>query len=137
MIITTTTRAELKLACLALLDEVAVQHPAGHQGKLAARYVLQSASGKRIGLMFEKSVTTPANLWLEQRFATDLMEAELQPRVYLASDLYSETEPGQKPLYGRHTGLKPMRELANADLVRVTFDRIAQLEMIITRLRTL
>ena len=32
-------RAALKSAVLAILDQVALEHPVGHQGKLAARYV--------------------------------------------------------------------------------------------------
>jgi hypothetical protein len=56
------TRNTLKAACLSLLDTAAAEHPAGHQGKLAARYVLRSRSDERIGLMFEKSEKTKALL---------------------------------------------------------------------------
>src|SRR5690606_25005406 len=55
-------RKELKLACLALLDDAAVEHPSGHQGKSAARYILRSENDDRIELMFEKGENSRANL---------------------------------------------------------------------------
>jgi len=36
-------RDALKLRCVTPLDECAIEHPAGHQGKLAARYLVQSS----------------------------------------------------------------------------------------------
>jgi predicted helicase len=52
------SRAALKSAVLAILDQVALEHPVGHQGKLAARYVLRSQNGERIELMFENARTS-------------------------------------------------------------------------------
>ncbi len=57
-------RDDLKRACLAALDAVALEHPAGHQGKLAARYVLHTRRSEAIELMFEKGPKTPAHLWM-------------------------------------------------------------------------
>lgn len=128
------TRAELKAICLALLDEAALDHPAGHQGKLAARYILRAGDGERIGMMFEKHEATKAHLWLEQRHARHLMDAGIDHRVYPAAALYQEGASGEKQAYGRHAALKAMRDLANADLVRFTIDRVGQMEMILTKL---
>lgn len=128
------TREDLKAACLALLDQAAVEHPAGHQGKLAARYTLRSAGGERLGLMFEKSEKAKSHLWVDRRHVGDLFEAGIDYRIYPAASLYQEIEPGGKRPYGRHAALKPMRDLANADLVRFSIDRIDQLRMILTRL---
>ena len=128
------TRAELKLACLALLEQNAVEHPAGHQGKLAARYVIRSGEGERVGLMFEKSEASKPYLWVDRKVARNLMDADIELRVYLASSLYQSAEPDGKLRYGRHAALKSMRDLANADLVRFTIDRITQLQEILAHL---
>ena len=127
-------RAALKRACLDRLDAVAQEHPAGHQGKLAARYVLNTTGGDRISLMFEKHDTAETYLWMEQRFARALLDLGIVWHPYLASDLYPPGEPEAKPRYGRHAALKAMRDLANADLVRFEIDRIMQLELILSRL---
>lgn len=128
------TRAELKAACLELLDRAAVEHPAGHQGKLAARYILRSAGGDRIGVMFEKGDKTKAYLWLDQRSAGNLADAGIESRLYPASSLYQLDEASGKPAYGRHAALKSMRDLAHADLVRFTISQQGQLETILTAL---
>lgn len=131
------SREELKAACLALLDSMAVEHPAGHQGKFAARYLLRSASGERIGLMFEKSEKTKCCLWVERRFARDLMDEDIEFHLYLASSLYQTPEDGKKPSYGRHAALKSMRDLAHTDLVRFTLTSSAQMWVILDHLAKL
>ena len=123
----------LKAACLALLDAAAVEHPSGHQGKLAARYLLRTGSGDRIALMFEKAPKTAANLWLPLTHARFLEGIDAPSRVYPASALYQEKEPGPRG-YGRHSGLKSMRDLANIDLIRFTIERVTQMEAILERL---
>ncbi|WP_304774728.1 hypothetical protein [Cypionkella sp.] len=130
------TRQELKSACLAMLDQNAVEHPAGHQGKLAARYVLRSKVGARIGLMFEKSDKTKPLLWVEHRFLRDLVHDDIEFKVYPASSLYQADEPDEKQSYGRHAALKSMRDLAHVDLVRLTTDRVEQLRTFLTHLAT-
>ena len=125
------SRANLKAACVALLNERATEHPARHQSKYVARYILASASGARIAMMFEKGDRTPAHLWMELRFARALSTAEAAVRVYPASALYLGDQQGREPAYGRHAGLKPMRELAQADLARLTVESVAQLAMVL------
>lgn len=126
-------RAELKAACLALLDTVAMEHPAGH-GKLAARYILRSQNDDRIELMFERDAKSRANLWLARDRAGDLLNTGIEFRAYPASDLYQATEPGGKTSYGRHAALRSMRDLANADLVRFTIERAEQMEALLANL---
>lgn len=128
-------RDMLIAACLTLLDQIAAEHPAGHQGKLAARYIIRSRSGERIGLMFEKGGRTKPYLWVARSYAPGLIEADIEFRVYLASSLYQAADTELKPLYGRHSALKPMRDLANVDLVRFTIDRVAQMELIKQKLK--
>lgn len=130
----TMSRDELRKACLDRLEQRATEHPAGHQGKLAARYIVHREDGERIGLMFEKGEKTRPNLWVERRFARELMGADIEFRIYLASSLYQPADDGGKPAYGRHAGLKAMRDLANADLVRFTICQIPQLDLILDRL---
>lgn len=129
-----TSRDMLIAACLALLDQVATEHPAGHQGNLAARYVIRSRSGERIGLMFEKGGKTKPHLWAARAHARELLESDVEFRVYLASSLYQEADIELKPNYGRHSALKPMRDLANVDLVRFSIDRVGQMELITEKL---
>lgn len=57
-------RFALKRACMDRRAQVAVEHPAGHQDKLAARFILRTPSGERIELMFEKGDASSANLWV-------------------------------------------------------------------------
>jgi hypothetical protein len=64
-----------------------------------------------------------------------LLEADIEFRVSLASSLYQETEPGGKCPYGRHAALKSMRDLANADLVRFTIERLTQMQLIVGTLK--
>ena len=84
------SRDMLVASCLALLDQVATEHPAGHQGKLSARFIIRSRSGERVGLMFEKGGRTKPYLWAALAHASDLLEADVEFRVYLASSLYQD-----------------------------------------------
>lgn len=130
------SRKELKLACLALLDDAAVEHPSGHQGKSAARYILRSENDDRIDLMFEKGEKSRANLWVAKAFARDLMKLGIACKEYPASDLNREVEPGKPRRYGRHAALKVMRDLAHADLVRFTVEHVSQMKLLIAGLKS-
>lgn len=124
-------RAALKRACLDRLDAVAGEHLAGHQGKLAARYVLNAIGGDRISLMFEKHDSAGTYLWMEQRLAKTLLDLGITWQPYPALDLYPTGEPGTKPRYGRHAALKAMRDLANADLVRFEIATVGEIELLL------
>jgi hypothetical protein len=128
------TRRALKGDCLALLDSVAVEHPTGHQSKLAARYVIVSQSGERIGVMFEKHESVPAQLWIAHRYAKDLSDGATCVREYKAEELYRSSEADAEPTYRRHAALKSMRDLANVDLLRFTVEYRAELERIVSHL---
>lgn len=128
------SRNELRAMCIAVLESNAIEHPAGHQGTLAARYVLRCASGERIGLMFEKGTKAQPHLWVERRFADKLPDAGIAWKEYPALALYQPNATGGKISYGRHAALKSMRDLANADLVRFTPDSVGQMQMIVDHL---
>lgn len=126
----TSPRAALKRACLDRLDAVAKEHPAGHQDKLAARYVLHSPGGDRISLMFEKHHSTPACLWIEHRFAQALLHLGIPCLEYPVTELYPHGE-GTRRRYGRHAALKAMRDLANTHLVRFEIGNIGEMELLL------
>lgn len=65
--------------------------------------------------------------------ASDLLNADIEFRLYPASDLYKPTDAGGEPPYGRHPALKMMRDLANADLVRFTIYRVGQVQTILAK----
>lgn len=129
-------REELKLACLERLEAVAIEHPSGHQGKLAARYLLRCRDGDRAELMFEKDPKTPANLWVaHKRVAGLIAEPGLHFQSSPASALFSSKGTNGKPIYGRHSALKSMRELENADLICFRIASVYELERILTVLQ--
>lgn len=128
MTVSVTARMGLKKICLSMLDSFAIEHPAGHQKELAARYVLRSTNGERVCLMFEKGEKSAPNLWFAQCYASQLALSDLIHRIYPASALYQPKEEGKKQGYGRHSALKSMRDLANVDLVRVTIERPGQMQ---------
>lgn len=113
-------REDLKLRCVTRLDECATEHPAGHQAKLAARYLIRPPSGIPIALMFEKGPTTPANLWVAHKHVLNFVtQANSEITLSPAAALYSTTSANGEVLYGRHSALKAMPELKDVDLVRI------------------
>ena len=129
------SREDMKAACMARLDAVAVEHPAGHQGKYAARYVMRTTGGDPVELMFEKGSRGPANLWLTERHARPLLSDELDYRQAPAGAIGIVTDAEGKKIYGRHSALKPMRELGSADLVCIRLKDVAELDRILCQLR--
>lgn len=128
-------RQDLKLHCIERLDERASQHPAGHQGTLAVRYLLRGADGDVAELMFEKGPKSPANLWVAHKHAIGLLsEPGLHFQSSLASALYANKGSNGKPLYGRHSALKPMRELGHANLICFNITTPTELDRILDHL---
>ena len=78
-------RLDLKRMCLQAFGEVALEHPARHQGDYAARYVLYSRSGARIEFMFEKGPGSAASIWFESRYAPALHGSGIEMREYPAT----------------------------------------------------
>lgn len=128
------TRANLKSQCLAILDEVAVAHGAGHQHSLAGRYVLNGTRLGSIEMMFEKGASTPANLWMPQKVEKWIADAGLTFRQSLAETTNVQRNATGGLIYGRHSALKTMRHLANADLICVTIEKIGDLRTLLARL---
>ena len=132
---TTIAREMLKTAILKHLSEVAVEHPAGHQGKLAARFILRSHSGEGIELMFEKGPASAPNLWMHRKFAEALVDSGIEHRESPARTLFAVQNEKGKKIYGRHTALLPMRQLADADLVCFKLKAVSEMERVVEALQ--
>jgi len=89
----------------------------------------------RIEIMFEKSQSRPANLWIDRRHAGQLLSAGIDFREYpaAATDLIVDG----KPRYSRHSALAPMRGLRDADLVRFRLDAPEHIRTVISGLMSL
>ncbi|MDO9637290.1 MAG: hypothetical protein Q7J44_01970 [Pseudotabrizicola sp.] len=110
-----------------------MEHPAGHTGSVG-RYVIRSKNGGRIEILFDTYGKGRAKLWIAQQYAGPLLNAGIEVHAYPASHIYKTTDEGTRLSYGRHSALKSMRDLANADLVRFTIIRVDQLEVILDQL---
>jgi len=93
--------------------------------------VLYRSDGDVIELMFEKHPSTPANLWVAERHGASLMRLGIEYRASPATDLLVPGEGERAVRYGRHSALKPMRQLAYAELVRFTVRSVDELEVLL------
>ena len=135
-------RLELKRAIESRLDnDLDVQtHDIGHQEKYANRYVLRSANGEHVELMFQKDERSPANLWVKKAFVEELLDGPsagmpLEYKISSASNLYQTIGKNGEKQYGRHTGLKSMPQLKEADLVCFALYDMDNLERILETLK--
>lgn len=123
-------RLTLKSAAAALLDSLATEHPLGHQASKARRYILQAPGGTPLKIMFEQDEGSSANLWVHAATAGTLASRGT-PKP--ASDLWAKTGKAG-PLYGRHSSLRPMPQLGDADLICFTPTKLAELGEILDQL---
>lgn len=127
-------RDNFLLGCVELLNNVAIPHPAGHTTSVS-RYVMRARDENRIDLMLERNRRGRAKLWISSVQAQILLDLGIEHRDYPASEVY-KSEVGEHSLkYSRHAGLRQIRSLANADLVRFTIDEVEQLSRIVDRLK--
>ena len=114
-------RQELKDAIISRLDREAEEHPKGHQKSKVNRYAFPSTGDAQIELMFQKDKQSPANLRVKKSFVEKLLDSQLagmplEHKISPASNLYQKKGKNGKLLYGRHSGLKSMPQLSDADL---------------------
>ncbi len=128
-------RTKLKAAIVERLDASAAPHKIGHEQTNANRYVLRSAKGTSVEIMFEKGGTGNANLWVQTDLVSSIQPGRIEQRKYMAKSLNSKQNAKGKTVYGRHSGLRPMEQLGNADLTRFTLASVAELDQIIAVLR--
>lgn len=85
--------------------------------------------------MFEKGPATPANLWMHRRFGEMFATAILGRKESPAAAHFAVKNMAAKLIYGRHAGLRPMRQLADADLSCFKLKSMVDLETILEALR--
>jgi hypothetical protein len=129
-----TGRALVKRALVALLDELADEHPAGHQPGYAARYVLTTDDGTQLEIMIEKGERSPPNVWMLRKAGAGLQRSGISAKTSPKSKLGTKIASNGKPAYGRHTGLRPMDQLAGEDLVYFVPENLTQVGSIIDHL---
>lgn len=125
-------RKILKLACRAELDQRARPHPAGHSA-YSGRYIIDTRQGA-VAVMFEHSDRVPANLWLATRDVASLTLPAVKSEPYPVSACWQKKNARGEALYGRHSNLLQMPELAKADLIKIMLESPQQLRSILTAL---
>lgn len=129
------TRDELRSDCLARLEERTIEHPSGHQGKLAARYLMRRPNGDVAELMFEKGQKSATNLWVAEKYVTELLaDGSFEFRHAPAKTLFTTKGSKGQLNYGRHSALKPMKQLGHADLICFRINTPGELDRILDHL---
>jgi len=126
----TPPRMQLKKSIMDLLDKVGREHASGHQGAYANRYVVSGAGGRPIEVMFEKGERVPANIWCPAGVAKLVPDV---PAKDSPKALLWQVKKGEKR-YGRHSGLKSMPQLFEADLVKFQPETLEQARKVIDAL---
>ena len=127
----TPSRAALKRAILARLDNLGREHPLGHQGAYANRYTLRSDHGEPVEVLFEKGDRTPANLWVRADQARVLENGPVPVRQSPVAILYQKPAKDGGRSYGRHSALEPMPLLGRADLLCFALRSVEDLDQVI------
>ena len=128
-------RDELRSASLARLEERTIEHPSGHQGKLAARYLMRRLNGDVAELMFEKGPKSATNLWVAEKYVTELLaDGAFEFRHAPAKALFTTTGANGQLNYGRHSALRPMKQLGHADLIFFRINTVDELDRILEHL---
>lgn len=125
----------LKRAVALRLGHEAKEHSKGHQALYANRYSMRSSDGTLVELMFEKGEKSPANLWVKQGFAMELLEDEIPFTMSPASKLYQNVGKSGEKQYGRHSALEEMMQLGRADLTCFALRNMEDLNQILLVLR--
>lgn len=125
----------LKNAIVLQLDREGEEHSKGRQDKFANRYTMRSSEGALVELMFEKGEKSPANLWVKQCFVLELLEGDIPFTLSPASKLNQKVGRSGEVLYGRHSALKHMMQLGNADLVCFALRSMEDLKQILLVLK--
>ena len=128
----TTPLKTLKAACSLELDRRSRPHPAGSINK-AYRCLLDTSAGE-VSVMFERNAGVPAHLWLLSRVASTLSLPADRTKAYPAAALWTKRNSDGKPLYGRHSNLRAMPELKDADLTRITLETLQELRDVLSGL---
>ena len=118
-------REELKKAALELFDKIADEHPKGHQKKYLNAYIVKNSE---LCFAFEKSLKTPANIWCKLGVKDDV--EGIKGVESLAKNLWKKVNKKGEKVYGRHSGLKKVDELRDADLVKYTAKTLGEVQKV-------
>lgn len=119
-------REELKKAALELFDKIADEHPKGHQEVYMNYYIVKNS---KLCFAFEKAPRTPANIWCKLGVENEVKGIAWVPSW--AKDLWKEENDKGKKVYGRHSGLKKVDELRDADLVKYTAKTLGEVQKVV------
>lgn len=128
----TADRKALKSACVLELEKRARPHPAGNN-KDSLRCFLVTPGGS-VAVMFEQNLEARPHLWLPTRVTAGLRLPAGRTKPYPASALWTNRNKKGERLYGRHSNLRQMPELRDADLTRVTLISVHELRDILSDL---
>ena len=119
-------REELKKSALELFDKIADEHPKGHQDVYMNYYFVKNS---KLCFSFEKSSKTPANIWCKLGVRGDVKEIDCEES--LAKDLWQKVNSKGEKVYGRHSGLKKVDELRDADLIKYTPKTLGEVQKVV------
>ena len=134
-------RSVLRNEIVELLDREA--RPDGDNGRLAGvrRYTLKANDGTDLQIMFQvyenqkTGRSAPPNIWFLKAAAKLMNTQKPAYKDYPASSINQRKPVTGRVTYGRHSGLKSMTQLAEADLLRFTPETIFEVEKLIAALK--
>ena len=118
-------REELKKAALELFDKIADEHPKGHQKVYMNYYIVKNS---KLCFAFEKAPRTPANIWCKLGVKDDVEGFSGEEK--LAKYLWQKVNRNGEKVYGRHSGLKRVDELRDADLIKYTAETLGEVQTV-------
>ncbi len=119
-------REELKKAALEIFDKIADEHPKGHQEVYMNYYFVKNS---KLCFAFEKALKTPLNIWC--KLGVDKDVGGIKGVESLAKNLWQKVNKKGEKVYGRHSGLKRIDELRNADLIKYTPTTLGEVQKVV------
>lgn len=138
----TNPRRILRDQIIELLDRVALPDSRNRTSEKANHYTLRTASAFDLRLMlqtYENQKTgriEPPNIWVLERATSALNLNRFDVARSPGRQLYLENGASGKKRYGRHSGLRSVPQLADADLIRITPKTFAEAEIIVAALKS-
>ncbi|WP_295950340.1 hypothetical protein [uncultured Bartonella sp.] len=119
-------REELKKSALELFDKIADEHPKGHQKVKMNYYIVRNSE---LCFAFEKNLNSPANIWCKLGVKDDV--EGIKGVESLAKNLWKKVNKKGEKVYGRHSGLKKVDELRDADLIKYIPKTLGEVQKVV------
>lgn len=119
-------REELKKSALELFDKIADEHPKGHQKVKMNYYIVRNSE---LCFAFEKNLNSPANIWCKLGVKDDV--EGIKGVESLAKNLWKKVNKKGEKRYGRHSGLKKVDELRDADLIKYIPKTLGEVQKVV------